>query len=429
MEDIEIVAYVKGRFNGFNGETALPITLSTDLNVQLSSSLISSPIEYSHAASTIAISLVKPEDTNHLMAINSVKLDKSNLPEAFIHESKNKTDIPPVGLTEVSTSSESIDASQLEMLESKLFEPSCLMEELQAYSDCNEYNMGLFGDAFHLIMDTYPAGDMVGQPSGGKAAIDMNHKNVSSFLSFPKDSELHKALGPAFWRQNNELDSSFLVKDNCSSSNLICSNDKSDRANHSWIARGGDAGYLLEAVVANAHSGSDDTFSYRSNSFKSSTRSSGHFAALSRPQNHSEASTLVGDDSVPWSHVTSSCISEGRNSDTISAALKSMMSAIFDEEQQERGYNHMQPRKGQKVSNASRRRVRPGDNQRPRPRDRQLIQDRVKELRELVPDGAKVSALVVSICCIVILVVTCSFMYLVIFLYVFDKSSVASMAS
>ena len=36
------------------------------------------------------------------------------------------------------------------------------------------------------------------------------------------------------------------------------------------------------------------------------------------------------------------------------------------------------------------KRARPGESTRPRPRDRQQIQDRVKELREIVPNGAKV---------------------------------------
>jgi hypothetical protein len=43
------------------------------------------------------------------------------------------------------------------------------------------------------------------------------------------------------------------------------------------------------------------------------------------------------------------------------------------------------------TSKASRKRSRPGESPKPRPKDRQLIQDRIKELRELVPNGAKVS--------------------------------------
>ncbi|KAK1323613.1 Transcription factor LHW [Acorus calamus] len=40
---------------------------------------------------------------------------------------------------------------------------------------------------------------------------------------------------------------------------------------------------------------------------------------------------------------------------------------------------------------SNRKRSRPGENPRPRPKDRQMIQDRVKELREIVPNGAKCS--------------------------------------
>lgn len=38
----------------------------------------------------------------------------------------------------------------------------------------------------------------------------------------------------------------------------------------------------------------------------------------------------------------------------------------------------------------ARKKAKPGESARPRPKDRQLIQDRVKELREIVPNGSKV---------------------------------------
>ncbi|XP_040943652.1 transcription factor EMB1444 isoform X4 [Gossypium hirsutum] len=47
--------------------------------------------------------------------------------------------------------------------------------------------------------------------------------------------------------------------------------------------------------------------------------------------------------------------------------------------------------KGPKQSSIKVRRAKPGDNPKARPRDRQLIRDRLKELRELVPNGAKYS--------------------------------------
>lgn len=44
-----------------------------------------------------------------------------------------------------------------------------------------------------------------------------------------------------------------------------------------------------------------------------------------------------------------------------------------------------------KIPPPVRKRARAGESMRPRPKDRQLIQDRVKELREIVPNGAKVN--------------------------------------
>lgn len=45
---------------------------------------------------------------------------------------------------------------------------------------------------------------------------------------------------------------------------------------------------------------------------------------------------------------------------------------------------------------SNRKRLKPGENPRPRPKDRQMIQDRVKELREIVPNGAKVFPSLIS---------------------------------
>ncbi|KAL0459997.1 UNVERIFIED_CONTAM: Transcription factor LHW [Sesamum latifolium] len=48
-------------------------------------------------------------------------------------------------------------------------------------------------------------------------------------------------------------------------------------------------------------------------------------------------------------------------------------------------------KKPDETSKPNRKRLKPGENPRPRPKDRQMIQDRVKELREIVPNGAKCS--------------------------------------
>ncbi|KAL8548017.1 hypothetical protein ACS0TY_007350 [Phlomoides rotata] len=57
-----------------------------------------------------------------------------------------------------------------------------------------------------------------------------------------------------------------------------------------------------------------------------------------------------------------------------------------------RGSEHMErPRGPRGPVKVNKKRARPGESSRPRPRDRQLIQDRIKELRELVPNGSKCS--------------------------------------
>lgn len=47
--------------------------------------------------------------------------------------------------------------------------------------------------------------------------------------------------------------------------------------------------------------------------------------------------------------------------------------------------------RSQESTKTPKKRARPGESCRPRPRDRQLIQDRIKELRDLVPNGSKCS--------------------------------------
>ncbi|KAF2290024.1 hypothetical protein GH714_042385 [Hevea brasiliensis] len=353
-EDVNMVANVKGRFNSLHsiGKNTAPSSLKKEFQDEQSSPLISSGIDCLNAPSTTAFTSVKIKDLNHSIAVNSVEMDNSNqstasrvlpllnvensfipvgknLLEALQYETENNIDVPSISLAEISTPSVSMNASQLEMMESKLFELSCLMEELQAHSDSNDDNVGMFGESFSGLMSSHPAGNIAGEPAGGKTANDMDNKV------------------------------------------------------------GGDTGYLLEAVVANVYSGSDDT-SNRSSSFKSSTSISGHFAASPKPQNRSKASTLVKDDSTLCRHLKSACIIGDEIADSSSSTLRSMMDAIFSTEQHDNESDGTQPRKGHKTT-VTKRRVKHGDNQRPRPRDRQLIQERVKELRELVPNSAKCS--------------------------------------
>uniref|UniRef100_A0A0D9V858 BHLH domain-containing protein n=1 Tax=Leersia perrieri TaxID=77586 RepID=A0A0D9V858_9ORYZ len=48
-------------------------------------------------------------------------------------------------------------------------------------------------------------------------------------------------------------------------------------------------------------------------------------------------------------------------------------------------------KRNDEIGKSNRKRSRPGESARPRPKDRQMIQDRIKELREIVPNSAKCS--------------------------------------
>ncbi|CAK7335797.1 unnamed protein product [Dovyalis caffra] len=49
------------------------------------------------------------------------------------------------------------------------------------------------------------------------------------------------------------------------------------------------------------------------------------------------------------------------------------------------------PKKPEEPAKPTKKRARPGESTRPRPKDRQQIQDRIKELKQIIPDGAKCS--------------------------------------
>nr|POE87668.1 transcription factor [Quercus suber] len=166
---------------------------------------------------------------------------------------------------------------------------------------------------------------------------ESSHMDIlNTSLNFPAGCELQEVLGPAFlkksdyfdWQAEKTEDRTALAMPEGMSSSQLTSDSHPD--------------HLLEAVVANVcQSGSD----IKRDDKQHCLSSSGVCGAIS-PTGFS-------------SNCPSSC-----------------------SEQLERS---SEPAKNNK------KRARPGENCRPRPRDRQLIQDRIKELRDLVPNGSKCS--------------------------------------
>lgn len=411
-EDLAMVAYVRDRFNTLHNVAGInvPFTSNGDILAQ-PSSLQPLILENLDETSAITISQLKAD----LTAFDCIRPNKTKLPTlngvvpaSTVHDaiqlsgtdlpgilgcaSKNLTGVPPNypigGPTALCQSRNGI---QLDTLETKLFGLSCV-DKSQAYPQLNNYKMGEFEEPSYRV-NPFSTGFTREQPFGDTSANDTCHKSVGSFTSFPIDSELHEVLGPGFQRHTNEYlcDSSFSVEDSCRSSSLICNLDLFDGTESSWISKGDDADYLLQSIVASVSSCLDDSSTNRSNSVRSATTLSGQCADSFQSRGQSEASALMNDDSALWSHFRSPVVSGDRSALTGSVSLNTMRSTSIDKKQQEKLNGSMQPKKGSKASNVTKRRARVDENRRTRPRDRQMIQDRLKELRQLVPDGAKCS--------------------------------------
>lgn len=174
---------------------------------------------------------------------------------------------------------------------------------------------------------------------------ELNHLDPSgTSLKFSAVSELHEALGPAFLRKDiyndrepeNTVDGETVGMPELTSSSHLMFDSGSEN--------------LLDAVVASVcNSGSD---------VKSERTVCRSMQSLLTTEKKPESSSQMSSKGF-----SSTCPS------TCSEQLD--MSS--------------EPAKNNK------KRARTGENGRPRPRDRQLIQDRIKELRELVPNGSKCS--------------------------------------
>lgn len=90
----------------------------------------------------------------------------------------------------------------------------------------------------------------------------------------------------------------------------------------------------------------------------------------------------------------SSCSKEeSRSYSQGSSIYGSQISSWMEKDQKPKPSNSVSTghsKKPDEAGKSNRKRLKPGESPRPRPKDRQMIQDRVKELREIVPNGAKV---------------------------------------
>ncbi|KAH7680718.1 Transcription factor MYC/MYB N-terminal protein [Dioscorea alata] len=164
---------------------------------------------------------------------------------------------------------------------------------------------------------------------------------------------------------------------------------------------------LLDAVVSKAKSGakqnSDDDVSCRtsitnisSSSFRGSSSASGRVASSGQTGTNFSDPLTVLSKSEPAIYNTGK--SAGGSDKTEECSMRSEPCRTPIIPWMDNGRNiksgrasSAQCKRVDDIGKLTRKRARPGENPRPRPKDRQMIQDRVKELREIVPNGAKCS--------------------------------------
>ncbi|KAD7477767.1 hypothetical protein R6Q59_007429 [Mikania micrantha] len=223
--------------------------------------------------------------------------------------------------------------------------------------------------------------------------IDLKNKlfggSQNNFVNNGTESNL-----PNPTKNNSMVLESFAVYDGESDSGIYSSSTASD--------------HLLDAVVSKIHSSSkqtaDDTSSYsslRKNSTSSVPVTYSSTVWTNRGINLMQKELIGAPKSLKNAGATSSFSyksgiskEDGGNFSDTSSIISSQISSWADQKYEvknDSGFASGYAKKNDETGKSNRKRLKPGENPRPRPKDRQMIQDRVKELREIVPNSAKCS--------------------------------------
>ncbi|MCL7024274.1 hypothetical protein MKW94_018873 [Papaver nudicaule] len=266
-----------------------------------------------------------------------------------------------------------------------------LQEEVSVSSPSNHTSLGFDFDT-DMNMNLWSSSELIDLPFGEEIYND--YESVCGILTFPTEHELTSAFVPPIEEWCNEyVTEASIVDEVCSISGLFCHTSfiggfESPIREFNGFSDDIITEDLLDAVVASALTVSSDTASGRVNSVRSSTTSCGLSSSSRQTQGKPQPDHLVGDSGQCGCEITSfaddqkvpeSCVFE--------YSLKSAVTVQIDEMQNKK----LHSKGGSKPPVNGKRKSKVGDIKKHRPRDRQMIQDRVRELRELVPNGAKCS--------------------------------------
>lgn len=220
--------------------------------------------------------------------------------------------------------------------------------------------------------------------------------DVGTLLSFPKECELQKALVPPFMGKTDDYSQHLSIRDDIYTSSHIFGEDPVDslskKTNGSCKE---NVRNPLGNVVTSLQLGENS--SIQTSGQNSIINSLGQYSSMAKRKNIHDKNTFEGESSLinnPAAPVLYYNTAKNYNDSSSPSAIsyEDVVDELAVEEERKNRYDGLHHNEGSKPYVASKRRGTPGAKQKARPRDRQLIQDRLKDLRELVPDGEKVSA-------------------------------------
>ncbi|CAI9783282.1 unnamed protein product [Fraxinus pennsylvanica] len=417
-EDAAIGAYIKSEFEthkkieACDGESpTLLSTLMENLEEKMITDVykinenekaIMDASSIDHNLSTANQTMPVPEPYLSGISVKDVPYTLENVIESKL----SSQSLGMIHAAEPGLSHQSHEDNKSVITESNIFNSLCLDENNRSFPYSDDFDVTMCGEYINEMTDFYTEQGVTVPTISAYDCDNSICESGGNILSFPRDCELHKALGPAVSGNPSQYPYELsILGDNVASNSIPDDCHLTRRTRFSGMGNGfpvkeNDIGKLLENVVANACSNTDDNSSDDSSSNKfncaSATKISSGSLATCKIPSQSKQVALVEEDQVSWSFATSVFTSKRKNTvDCLlpsASSIESTMSVLTHKQQQRRkGLGSMNPGKGVSLSSTKKRKVHAGDNRRPRPRDRQLIQDRIKELRELVPNGAKCS--------------------------------------
>ncbi|KDP23204.1 hypothetical protein JCGZ_00320 [Jatropha curcas] len=276
----------------------------------------------------------------------------------------------------------------------------------------------------HISLDGKIPGsipDCLKRATGSQDLVIANVEFEDSCAQPPSADDLYDILGVDFKKQllNSKWDS--LLAD-VSSANSHMGKDASTFINvheassdvfsvfqctsDSSIFSGVGTDHLLDAVVSRAHSASkqspNDIVSCKTTLTKvssssvpggSPSHSLVHLSDQVKKESFDLPKSLEKSGTVASGSIRSGCSKDemGTCSQITSIYRSQLSSWIGHNMRRDSSVSTAYSKKNDEMNKPNRKRLKPGENPRPRPKDRQMIQDRVKELREIVPNGAKCS--------------------------------------